>query len=55
MVVVYDGRGHHSSTVSMLSHHGISRKEYVFWKKQYPNLSNRDLIDLIKSKKGSSK
>lgn len=52
---IYDGKSHHSSINRMLSYHDISRKKYTFWRKRYPNLSNRDLINLIKSKKGSVK
>ena len=46
-----DGESIFISVGRMLSYHGISRKEYGFWRRKYPKLNREDLLNLIKQKK----
>ena len=52
--MAYDGREHTPTLQIMLNNHGISKKTYLFYRKRYPNLSLRDLLDLIHHKKKQS-
>lgn len=52
--MAYDGRGHTPTLQIMLQNHGISKKTYIFYRKRYPNLSLRDLLDLIHHKKNQA-
>lgn len=49
--MVYDGKSYVVSTVQMLNKHGIERKEYVRFRKLYPSLTIKEIIDLILSKR----
>ena len=52
--MAYDGRGHTPTLQIMLNNHQISKKTYMFYRKRYPNLSLRDLLDLIHHRKKQS-
>lgn len=46
--MVYDGKGHYVSTHHMLNEHNIPQKVWNVYRKRYPKLNPRDLINLIR-------
>lgn len=47
----YNGKGYYESLQKMLAIHNITRERWLFYKRKYPYLQTKDLLNLIKSKR----